>query len=305
MLARTGDAAARRGPTGVRDQVGRCARDRLRRGRAAAAREPQPQRHHRALPRAAGGRPRAGAREAVLDGEVVAFESGRPLFQYLQGRMHLTSEHAVRRSRSPTPSPTSSSTCSTSTVSRSWSCPTRNAANSRARAERAHLAHPGLPPRHGRACSRPRRPGPRGRRRQAARLPVCARAGAGRAWLKVKNTRRTEAVIGGWLPGRGPPGASARSSWATTRTASSATRELGTGFIEAELDSIDGLLDDPARTTARSAAPSSRGRALRRAEPRGRGRVLRVDQAKTLRQPSYKGLRDDIEPEEVGPPEPV
>ena len=30
-----------------------------------------------------------------------------------------------------------------------------------------------------------------------------------------------------------------------------------------------------------------------------------VTHAKTLRQPSYKGLRDDIAPEDVGPPEAV
>src|SRR5215218_365401 len=43
------------------------------------------------------GRALAG-RQAVLDGEVVAFDAdGRPSFQKLQGRMHLTSEHAVRR----------------------------------------------------------------------------------------------------------------------------------------------------------------------------------------------------------------
>ena len=52
MLARTGDAAGRR-RLGLRDQVGRRARDRLRRGRAAEAREPQRQQHHAALPRAA------------------------------------------------------------------------------------------------------------------------------------------------------------------------------------------------------------------------------------------------------------
>jgi bifunctional non-homologous end joining protein LigD len=44
-----------------------------------------------------------GARDAVFDGEIVTLdESGRPSFQKLQGRMHLTSEHHVRRlSQSP------------------------------------------------------------------------------------------------------------------------------------------------------------------------------------------------------------
>ena len=38
-----------------------------------------------------------GTHEAVLDGEVVALEDGRPSFQRLQRRMHLTSESQVRR----------------------------------------------------------------------------------------------------------------------------------------------------------------------------------------------------------------
>src|SRR5215208_4797933 len=41
--------------------------------------------------------PELGSRDAILDGEVVAFDNGRPSFQKLQSRMHLTSEHAVRR----------------------------------------------------------------------------------------------------------------------------------------------------------------------------------------------------------------
>ena len=68
MLATLVDPpAARRGGLGLRDQVGRRARDRLLRGRPAAAREPQPARDHLALPRAARARrrarrPRGGAR---------------------------------------------------------------------------------------------------------------------------------------------------------------------------------------------------------------------------------------------------
>ena len=35
--------------------------------------------------------------EVILDGEVVAFDGARPSFQKLQGRMHLASDHAIRR----------------------------------------------------------------------------------------------------------------------------------------------------------------------------------------------------------------
>ena len=65
MLATTGGAPARRGGLGVRDQVGRRARDRLRAGRDAAAGEPQRARHHAPLPGAARARP--GARRARGD----------------------------------------------------------------------------------------------------------------------------------------------------------------------------------------------------------------------------------------------
>ena len=59
MLARLRRSCPATTPLGLRDQVGRRARDRLRRGRPAAADEPQRQQHHAALPGAARTRPRA------------------------------------------------------------------------------------------------------------------------------------------------------------------------------------------------------------------------------------------------------
>src|SRR6266508_3157645 len=47
---------------------------------------------------------RLGGREAVLDGELVAFgDDGRPSFQRLQGRMHLKSESVIGRRAEHTP----------------------------------------------------------------------------------------------------------------------------------------------------------------------------------------------------------
>ena len=60
MIAKTGPLPRDDDALGVRDQVGRRARDRLRRGRAHAAARPQRERHHAALPGAARARPRAG-----------------------------------------------------------------------------------------------------------------------------------------------------------------------------------------------------------------------------------------------------
>ena len=99
MLARAGQAAARRRPLGLRDQVGRRARDRVLRARPAALPGALGQRHHRALSGALAAQPRA---ELALGDprrrdRGVRRADGRPSFEALQRRMHVTAESSVRR----------------------------------------------------------------------------------------------------------------------------------------------------------------------------------------------------------------
>ena len=106
MLARTGDAPARRRPLGASRSSGTaCARSATREGgrlrlesrngNDITPRYPELRELGRAL----------GSREAVLDGEVVAFgPDGRPSFQRLQRRMHLDlRERACGGSRAASP----------------------------------------------------------------------------------------------------------------------------------------------------------------------------------------------------------
>jgi bifunctional non-homologous end joining protein LigD len=124
-------------------------------------------------------------------------------------------------------------------------------------------------------------------------------------WVKVKNIRRTEAVIGGWLPGEG--GRSGRLGALVVGFYDDGelryAGRVGTGFTEAELGRLGALLEPLAR--ADSPFDGRQPPKLTRfVEPR---LVCVVDysevtNAGTLRQPSYKGLRDDLEPAQVGRP---
>jgi bifunctional non-homologous end joining protein LigD len=124
------------------------------------------------------------------------------------------------------------------------------------------------------------------------------------AWVKVKNVRRADVVIGGWMPGEGNRAGRIGALLVGYHDDEGGLRyagRVGTGFDRAELERLQGIL----APLAREASPFSGRqppRGARFVEPR---LVAAVDygewtQARTLRHPVYQGLRDDVEPEAVG-----
>ncbi len=147
-----------------------------------------------------------GRRQAVLDGELVAFDDGgRPSFQALQGRIHLASEALVRERMGSIPV-----TLMLFDVLHLSGRSTRELSYEQRRdlLEGLGLDGAGLQtPRWHRGegsalleLSRERGlEGVIAKRLDSRYLPGKRSA----AWLKVKNHRSQEVVIGGWLPGRG------------------------------------------------------------------------------------------------------
>src|SRR3954447_2256251 len=154
------------------------------------------------------GRALAG-REAVLDGEVVAFDAdGRPSFQRLQGRMHLTSEHAVRRLSQSEPvayiifdllwldghslmglpyTERRERLLELGLNGATWQTPASHVGDGAALLEASRAQ--GLEGIIAKRLDCPYTPG--------RRSP---------GWVKVKNVRETDVVVGGWLPGEGKRG---------------------------------------------------------------------------------------------------
>jgi bifunctional non-homologous end joining protein LigD len=146
-----------------------------------------------------------GTRDVVLDGEIVAFGAdGRPSFELLQRRMHVEGEARSAASSASYPSPTCCSTCCGSTATRSWTCRTRE--------RRARLRDLDLngalvadaAARGGRRRARPSRSASASVSKAVVAKRLDSRYEAGRrsrAWIKIKNQRRQEFVVGGWQPG--------------------------------------------------------------------------------------------------------
>ena len=243
--------------------------------------------------------------EAILDGEVVAFDGARPSFQKLQGRMHLASDHAIRRLARDDPvhyiafdllyldgrslmdlryDERRAALAGLELQGPTWQAPAHHVGDGAALLELTRAQ---------------RLEGVIAKRLDGTYTPGRRTSG----WVKVKNVGSTDAVVGGWLPGEG--GRSGRlgalvigipDEEGVLRYAG----RVGTGFTEAELVRLGRLLE-PLATTESPFEGRQPPKQTHLVRP---DLVARVDftertNAGTLRQPSYKGLRDDVAPEDV------
>ena len=227
-----------------------------------------------------------GSREAVLDGEVVAFgPDGKPSFQapaepharrlreraaaargLAAGRLRDLRPAVPRRpladGRCPTTSGASGCSRSGSTAS-NWQTPAHRTGDGAALLEATRAQ--GL---EGIIAKRLDCPYVPGRRSQG--------------WVKVKNIRRTEAVIGGWLGGEGGRAGRLGALVVGYHDESGALRyagRVGTGFDDRELDRLGRLLAERARDDSPfEGRQPPEADALRRARPRGLRRLLAVDE---------------------------
>ena len=269
------------------------------------------------------------ATNLILDGEVVAFDpdTGNPSFQLLQRRMGLSKPETIKErtgrlpvtyiafdllwldDRSLLAEPYEQRRellAELELDGAHWQSPRHHVGEGQALFDAIHAR--GLEGIVAKRLGSPYRPG---RRSQE--------------WLKVRNRRGQELVVGGWMPGEGSRGGRVGSllvgHWdATPQEAERLGRPprlvyaggVGTGFTLKALDQLTAMLA-PLR---RAESPFELGEDPRikyaqRARDRGSGPVwvepelvCHVEFTEwthegTLRQPSFKGLRADKDPHEV------
>lgn len=240
-----------------------------------------------------------GSRDAILDGEIVAFDGdGRPSFQALQSRMHLRGETAVRRAATSTPVTymifdllwlNGHSLMDRPYTERREQLEALKLQGERWRVPEFHRGDGAA------LLAVTREHGLEG----VVGKPLDSRYAPGKRapWIKVKNFQRQELVIGGWTTGQG---ARAGSIGALHLGVHDGDGELhyvgrvGTGFDAGELARLTNLFKPLARphTPFEGRQPPKGAHFL---EPE---LVCEVEFSEwthsgTVRQASYKGLRDD------------
>ncbi|MGI8631838.1 MAG: DNA ligase D [Solirubrobacterales bacterium] len=261
--------------------------------------------------------PVTGARELVLDGEIVAFDDeGRPRFEALQRRMHVDRESSIRRLAGEVPV--------SYVIFDLLYLDGRSLLDEPYSARRDILGTLGL---QGPSFRVPDHHVGDGRQLLAAsaeaglegviakRLDGRYRPGQrSRAWTKIKNTNREELVVGGWVPGEGRRAESIGALLVGTRDPDGGLRfagRVGSGLSERALALLaDRLADLSTDSSPFTSLPDDRSL-------RDRARFARPELVADvefrewtadglLRHPVYKGLRDDVTagPDAVPPARP-
>ena len=249
------------------------------------------------------------ASQALLDGEIVAFTDGRPDFEALQPRMHVSSADAAFRLSATIP-------VSYLAFDALHSDGVRLTA--RPYIERRKILNT-IISNGPRWLAPPHFPGPDLDAVRAAsvanglegvvakRLDSVYEPGARPgSWLKVKNQLTQEVVVAGWKPGQGNRTGLVGSLLVGVHSASGAllyAGHVGTGFSDPVLRMLTGRLEALRRPGSPfdGPVPAEYARPAVWVEPRLVIEVTfdRWTRAGRMRAPAYRGLRDDKNPADV------
>jgi bifunctional non-homologous end joining protein LigD len=248
-----------------------------------------------------------GSHSAVLDGEIVAFDSNaRPSFSALAQRMHVASRAQAKRLATATPvtyvifdllwldghsvmglryEQRHELLAALDLNGERWQAPEHVVGEGAALLEAS--AEQGLEGIVAKRLGSTYEPG--------------TRSGA---WVKVKRVGRQELVVGGWMPGKGKRQDTIGALLLGVYEPDGVLRyvgRVGSGFSERELARLKPLLAPLARDSSPFSAGERPPREARFCEPQLVAEVEFASwtDAGSLRAPVYKGLREDKDPTDV------
>ncbi len=248
-----------------------------------------------------------GSHSAILDGEIVAFDGhGRPSFEALQQRMHVASRSRARAHARDTPA--------TYIIFDLLWLDGRSLMGRPYVQRRERLAALALT---GESLQTPEHVVGHG----AALLAASAEQGLegivakrldstyqpglrARSWVKVKSIARQEFVIGGWLPGKGRRGQGIGALLLGVHDPEGSLRyvgRVGSGFSERELEHLSRLLAELERPRSPFSVGARPPKDALFCEPQLVAEVqfTQWTASGSLRQPVYRGLREDKAAAEV------